>query len=91
MATTTRTCSPNGTSGWASGQLKLVPLDGESERYDLRENGVSLLPDSVAVDAYPDRVGDALWFLCSHQTSTDTYYIAAPAGDRTVTLPVANY
>lgn len=72
-------------------QLKLVPLDGESERYDLRENGVSLLPDSVAVDAYPDRVGDALWFLCSHQTSTDTYYIAAPAGDRTVTLPVANY
>ena len=39
-------------------QLKLVPLDGESERYDLRENGVSLLPDSVAVDAYPDRVGD---------------------------------
>ena len=72
-------------------ELELAPLDGESERYDLRENGVSLLPDSVAVDAYPDRVGDALWFLCSHQTSTDTYYIAAPAGDRTVTLPVANY
>ena len=72
-------------------QLELVPLDGESERYDLQENGVSLLPDDVAVDAYPDRLGNALWFLCSHQTSTDTYYIAAPAGDRTVTLPVANY
>ena len=74
-------------------ELELVPLAAEDNEahYDLQENGVSLLPEGAAVDAYPDRLGDALWFLRSHQTSTDTYYIVSPSGDRTVTLPVANY
>lgn len=64
---------------------------GEEGRYDLRENGVSLLPEGVTVGAYPHRFGDSLWFYCTQGEETSTCFLVSPTGERLVELPTRNY
>lgn len=71
---------------WAA----LAATDRE-DRYDLRENGVSLLPEGVTVSAYPDWQGDRLWFYCAWDEEESTCLIASQEGDRLVRLPTHTY
>lgn len=70
--------------------LRLFSTD-EKNRYDLRENGVSLLPEGMTVKRYPTWQGDELWFCCGGDEETVTYLLVSPTGERLVEVPTHTY
>ena len=65
---------------------------GGEYRYDLTEDGRSLLPAGMRVSG-ATRFGDRLWFRSAGESEdTVTWYVASPDGnDQVVTLPLHTY
>lgn len=65
---------------------------GEAYRYDLTENGRSLLPEGMQVSG-ASQFGSRLWFESADESEhTASWYVAAPDGDdQVITLPRRTY
>ena len=51
-------------------EIELVPAEDEY-RFDLQENGESILPEGILVSRWPQYYGDTLWFECAQYEESD--------------------
>jgi len=73
-------------------RIRLVPTDSE-DRYDVEEDGKSLLPDGMTVSRYSvEYYGSDLWLVAADEEDAKTWIVLRPDGDDDIlTVPSQYY